>query len=34
MLPAFGNPHELTDIEEPLVDSPDDVSPIEWRGKC
>ena len=32
MLPAFGNPHELTDIEERLAQAPDDVSLLFARA--
>jgi len=32
VLPAFGNPHELTDIEERLAQAPDDVSLLFARA--
>lgn len=32
MLPAFGNPHELTEIEDRLAEAPDDVSLLFSRA--
>lgn len=32
MLPAFGNPYELTEIEERLAQAPDDVSLLFSRA--
>jgi hypothetical protein len=32
MLPAFGNPYELTEIEEWLAEAPDDVSLLFARA--
>ena len=32
MLPAFGNPHELTQIEERLAQTPDDISLLFSRA--